>query len=95
MDSYGATVYTNSTADPRWHLANLPTGFALRIDLDYPDGNKVVLIYDNLPSQSERAELMWKLQVAAGAAGFTITGTEANGFDFDAPPIGANRKGDR
>lgn len=90
METFGATAYSDNSADPRWLLAKVPDIFALRLDLSYPDGGKVVLIYDDLPGQKEQADLMWNLQLAAGQSGFTITRTEADGSTTSAPAIGGN-----
>lgn len=84
---YGALVYTNNTDDPRWWLENAPEQFALRLDLTYPEGVKVALVYVDPPSEDEQREIMWQLQTLAGRHGFTLTRTDADGETIDCPPI--------
>ena len=87
MEMFDVTAYTDKAADVRWHLKNLPNQHALRIDLDYPDGAKTVLIYEAMPTVQEERDLMLKLQVAAGTAGFTMTRIEADGTKLVVPAL--------
>lgn len=90
MNTYSATAYTDDTEDPRYRLAQLPARWALRIDLDYRDGSKVVLIYPEgeMPSSTEQQELMWQLQTTAHKGGFTIVRIEADGTRAIADALG-------
>jgi hypothetical protein len=79
VDTFNAVTYTDSSEDPRYRLDQVPATFALRFDLDYPSGRKVVLIYETMPTEGEQQELLRKLQTAASEAKFTVTRTDANG----------------
>lgn len=83
MDTYGAIAYSSSATDPRSSLSAIPSTWALRVNLDYEDDNKIVLIYDVMPSEDERKDLMLKLQTSKGP--FSITVVEADGTEIPAP----------
>lgn len=87
MERFGAYAYTDNHVDPQWRLSQVPAEYAIRIDLDYPSGGKVVLIYPLEPSREEQMDLMWKIQVAAGQTGFTVTRTDWGKDPVEAPPI--------
>jgi hypothetical protein len=87
METFGATAYTDTAPDERRHLKNLPDQHGLRIDLDYPDGGKTVLLCDTPPHEQEERDLMLKLQMAAGAVGFTVTRIEADGTKLVVPAL--------
>lgn len=93
MNTYNAVAYTDGAHDSRYRLDQLPHQWALRIDLDYPLGDKVVLIYPEgqPPSGKERMDLMWQLQIAAGRTGSTITVIEADGTRTNAPALKPRR----
>lgn len=88
MEMFGAYAYTDNSSDPRWKLSQVPDEYAIRIDMDYPDGRKVVLIYETAPAEQEQADLMWKVQQAAGQHNFTVTRTDWGKAPIVAPPIG-------
>jgi hypothetical protein len=87
METFGATAYSDNAQDERWHLENLPDHHGLRIDLEYPDGGKTVLIYEAPPPPQEQRDLMLKLQIAAGSVGFTVTRIEADGTRTVTPAL--------
>jgi hypothetical protein len=87
METFGATAFTDKAQDERRNLKNVPDHHGLRIDLDYPDGGKTVLIYETPPSEQEQRDLMLKLQMAAGSVGFTVTRTEADGTKTVVPAL--------
>lgn len=87
MEKFGCYAYTDKSDDPQWKLANVPTSFALRLDLDYSNGEKAVLIYTEMPSQDEQRNLMWKLQTIAARVGYKLTRTEPGIAPIVCPPI--------
>lgn len=90
MTTYNALAYTEGAEDPRYRLDQIPDRWALRIDLDYSNGGKVVMIYPEgrMPSQREQADLMWQLQTGAQRGGYTIVRIDADGSRTVAPALG-------
>lgn len=90
MTTYNAVAYTEGAEDPQYRLDQLPDRWALRIDLDYKDGGKVVMLYPEgqMPSEKEQQDLMWKLQTAAGRGNFTVTHIAADGTRTAVPALG-------
>lgn len=84
---FNATAYNNSHPDPVYHLDNVPSRWAHRIDLEHPNGAQTVLIYEEKPSNEELRELMRQLQFNAGKEGGTVTVVKADGTRTDAPPL--------
>lgn len=80
---------------PRYALSRLPDRWWRKIELTYPDGRQLVLVYDQEPAGGEMSELpdlMWQLQNQSALLGFTVTVIDADGTRTDAPPIGQTRK---
>jgi hypothetical protein len=73
METYGAQAYTTKSTDPDHEYDKAPSDAPLRLDLAYPDGSKVALVYAAMPPDSEQRSLMLRLQLGAGKSGFTIT----------------------
>jgi hypothetical protein len=59
-------------------LAESPDVFWRRIDLTYPDGSVLALVYEADPGDAEMRALMWKLQSQV-PPGSTIRITHRNG----------------
>lgn len=94
MTTYNAYTYTDGAEDPQYRLDQVPEQWALRIDLDYTDGGKVVLIYPDgqMPSGKEQQDLMWQLQTAAASGRFTIAHIAADGTRTIAPALGKGKR---
>lgn len=93
MQRYGAKAFLNESSDPQWRLDRVPANWALRFDLDYPDGAKVVLIYDEVPPRNEEMALTWDLQVRAGQRGaFAVTRVESDGEATAVPGIRGRKR---
>ncbi len=76
------------TATVHAEPGEVPARYWRLIRLSYPGGRQVSLIYAAEPAdRSELPRLMWDLQCAASAHGFTITVTDADGVTTQVPPI--------
>lgn len=73
---FNARVYIKNSTEPAFDISRIPEKYVLRIDLDYTSGSKIVVIYDEMPADKERMELMWKLQRGASIGDFTVTVTD-------------------
>lgn len=71
-------------------LEKIPPGWWRQIELAYPDGSFVVIVYDHEPEDAlELPALMWRLQSLAAKSGFRITIRNADGTTSVAEPFRA------
>jgi hypothetical protein len=89
---FSCNAYGNGKGFERYRLADVPPRWWRKIELDYADGERVVLVYLAEPADpSELPELMWKLQCAAGRYGFRVAVITSDGRRTEAPPVRTRR----
>lgn len=73
---------------PGYEPDKIPAVFWRKIEVSYPDGNVVTLVYEREPSDAqELRDLMWMLQTGAAEYGYKILITDADGGACEGPEI--------
>jgi hypothetical protein len=82
----------SSKGRPGTGLGDMPESWWRKIELRYPNGVLLVLVYETDPGDSEPLpELMWHLQCAAGQGLFEVTIIDPDGTRTTAQAIGPGK----
>lgn len=73
--TYGATLYSSNSEDPRFDISRIPERYTIRVDVDFDEGCKDVYVYEQEPKKHELEGLMSQLLKDTYDCGFVVTRT--------------------